>query len=265
MYCYTFSTYTQLHVFGCLCYPNISSSSPHNLFACSFSCLLRLPIFLKRLLLPLSLLWKMRHLLLCYLTKLNFSSPHQSIHHQLHSWRLFPPSSTLYATIYPAPFTRLCPLAYPNLPLYAQQSTHACIMLQPVWVCAQIQRTTLSSILLISFFLHSCCPTLWQHHSLRSSSTHAPYIDLRQGRIYKPKHPIFLLTSDPTISPIPHSYNLAFLDPLLRQAMLAEYTTLIKNGTCDLVPRPLLLTLFLESGFTSINLILMTSWSAIKL
>lgn len=125
MYCYTFSTYTQLHVFGCLCYPNISSSSPHNLFACYFPCLLRLPLFLKRLLSPLSLLWKMRHLLSCYLTKLNFSSPHQSItinsNHDdsflLHLPSMQPsiPPPAPGSVPWPTPTSPICPSKHPCL------------------------------------------------------------------------------------------------------------------------------------------------------
>ncbi|GJV57763.1 ribonuclease H-like domain-containing protein [Tanacetum coccineum] len=42
-----------------------------------------------------------------------------------------------------------------------------------------------------------------------------------------------------TISPIPKSYPIAFRDPNWYRAMLDEYTTLIKNDTRILMPRPL--------------------------
>lgn len=70
--------------------------------------------------------------------------------------------------------------------------------------------------------------------------------------ISKPKIPFFL-TVESSLSPIPSTYHHALMDPNWRQTMLVEFNAFIKNGTWTLFPGPMMLMLFLASGYTGPN------------
>lgn len=56
--------------------------------------------------------------------------------------------------------------------------------------------------------------------------------------ITKPRITLSLSATISSLSPIPHTYRQALADPNKRNAMLLEFSALIKNKTWELVPRP---------------------------
>ncbi|CAH9100364.1 unnamed protein product [Cuscuta epithymum] len=69
--------------------------------------------------------------------------------------------------------------------------------------------------------------------------SHHPMVTRSKVGIFKPKHPISLVSQTSIIpSPLPKSPILALRDPNWLSAMQDEFSALIKNRTWELVPRP---------------------------
>ncbi|KAI3760479.1 hypothetical protein L1987_50874 [Smallanthus sonchifolius] len=71
-----------------------------------------------------------------------------------------------------------------------------------------------------------------------TTSTHSMQTRSQSG-IVKPRHPLSLNTeTSPPISPLPKSHVTALTDPNWKVAMTNEYEALLANNTWELVPRP---------------------------
>lgn len=210
--------YTHLRVFGCLCYPNLSSSSTHKLSPRSVPCVfVGYPSSQKGFRCPdtsTGCVIVSRHVIFDE-SLFPFATPPKSHSQTTNHVNSQPEDSPLL--MFPPIVTRSNTHQSSQPPLDPQP--------QPT---SSPNRTTPPS----------AAATQNPVAAPPQPTNHHPMLTQSKTGISKPKVPLSLSISTPQISPIPTSYLLALLDPNWRQAMLLEYAAFIKNKTWDLVPRP---------------------------
>lgn len=197
-------TYSHLHTFGCLCYPNISISAPHKLAPRSSPCVF-----------------------------LGYPTTHRGYRclelstgkviisrHVTFDELSFPLASSPTTSTSPPNFDEDDqPLI--NLPT-AQSHLQPCTTPQPA------QPTIVEP--------DPAVPSPPAAPPAAPTASH-PMLTRAKAGITKPRIPFSLHTTT-IASPIPTTYRQALQDPNWRNAMLMEFSALIKNKTWDLVPRP---------------------------
>lgn len=210
--------YTNLRVFGCLCYPNLSSSSTHKLSPRSVPCVfVGYPSSQKGFRCPdtsTGCVIVSRHVIFDE-SLFPFATPPKSHSQTTNHVNSQPEDSPLL--MFPPIVTRSNTHQSSQPPLDPQPQPTSSPNRTPPPSAAATQNPVAAP------------PQPTNHHPMLTQS---------KIGISKPKVPLSLSISTPQISPIPTSYLLALLDPNWRQALLLEYAAFIKNKTWDLVPRP---------------------------
>ncbi|KAJ9558152.1 hypothetical protein OSB04_012766 [Centaurea solstitialis] len=214
-----FPTYTHLRVFGCLCYPNTSPTSPHKLAPRSSACVYLGPSTDHRGYRCLDLITQKviisRHVTF---DETHFPFPDFQPRPSSEDYDMFdideslPSLSPMVDTSSPAPDVDPSASVSSSQPPPAEPSGTSSSPYVPT--------TGLS-----------------QPHSVPAATSSHPMTTRSRTGSLKPKQ-IFNLSVTSDISPIPRSTAQAMCDPHWRAAMDAEMAAIISNYTWDLVPKP---------------------------
>lgn len=229
--------YSHLHVFGCLCFPNLSATAKNKLSPRSTPCLF---LGYKCLNLHTCKIITSRHVIFD-----EFSFPYKQ--HKDTPLISPAPKDPPEPLIDVVPQNPISPTSYANpdtAPVSRPITRRVSSPLSPVTTSASKARsgTALSSPSPVS--APSLVPLLADTHneptsvhcSIQPSPPRHIHTCSKSG-IFKPQE-IFNLSTSTTISPIPTNYRSALKDPNWHNAMLDEFNALIKNNTCPLVPCP---------------------------
>ncbi|KAJ0836851.1 putative RNA-directed DNA polymerase [Helianthus annuus] len=237
-------SYDHLRVFGCLCYPNTSSTRPHKLTHRSTPC-----VFLgypanyrgyRCLDISTGKTIFSRHVTFDE-TKFPFLNPSkpQPTHSFLdpsplifiQPYQSSPPTATHQPTPLPQPNTP--PAQHPTSPIGPTTNPNIPHGPQPPPV-DQIPPFPPSDPVPTNHIP----PPPHPHPIPQTSSTHSMQTRFKSG-IHKPRQHLSLNTeTSPSISPLPKSHLTALTDPNWKDAMVNEYKALLENNTWELVPRP---------------------------
>lgn len=190
-------SYSHMLTFGCLCYPNRTSITPHKFAPCSFPCLfLGYPANHWGYRCLASLQAKSSSLVMSLLTSLPFVSPH-------HPRALPLLEPTLFS-----------PLLFPVSPPPTSSRPHSDVV-RPI---SNSEAAAVST---------GAPP-------ITGSAASHPMTTWSKSGITKPRVLFSLNTVTSPVFPIPTTYRQALIDPHWRSAMLLEFNALTKNQTWEL-------------------------------